>query len=229
MYRINYDDRTKRLKQRYCGIDIATGQGQDYTALCLIDRYEVKKIVGDFPTEIKNEERFEIVHLERTRDLNLDMQVKWLTNLIESLDAKPVISVDATRELGTTVSLRDHLPGYGINKIIWSGGSAITREGRKYVVSKVQALMDLKSMVSLGRLTIPPEVSLRDELVKELQGFTFEESASGGFTIKSGSQHDDLAMALCACVVPLLERRILERAEAQAIQNPFNFNRMANR
>jgi hypothetical protein len=77
--------------------------------------------------------------------------------------------------------------------------------------------MDLKSLIALGRLTILEGVPLRDELVKELTGFTFEESAGGGFSIKSGAQHDDLAMSLCACMVPLLARVILERKPARAI------------
>ena len=47
-----------------------------------------------------------------------------------------------------------------------------------------------------------------------------KEHPGGGFTIKSGSHHDDYAMALCACVIPLRERQIVERCQPGSIEFP---------
>jgi hypothetical protein len=215
MFKIQYGA-DRRFIQRYCGIDVSTGQGQDYSALCLIDRYQVSTVIEGFPDTVETSEHFEIVDLQRTRDLDLDLQVKWLASYIEALDEKPMISIDATRELGTALALKNALPNHQIYKIIWSGGSSITKDGMKYIASKVQSLMDLKAFIAIKRLTVS-DIPLRDELVKELQGFSFEESAGGGFTIKSGAQHDDLAMAVLAGLIPPLARGILERKPARAI------------
>ena len=174
------------------------------------------KVIDDFTGAEETTEHFEIVDLQRTRDLDLDLQVKWLASYIEALDEKPIISIDSTRELGTALALKNALPDHQIYKIIWSGGSTITKDGMKYIASKVQSLMDLKAFVAIKRLTVA-DIPLRDELVKELQGFSFEESTGGGFTIKSGAQHDDLAMAALAGLIPPLARGILERKPARAI------------
>jgi hypothetical protein len=184
----------------------------------LIDRYQVSTIVEGFPDAVETLEHFEIIDLQRTKDLNLDLQVKWLRSFVEGLDEKPIVSVDATRELGTALALRAALPTYQVNKIIWSGGSTITKDGLKYVAAKVQCLQDLKAFIALNKLTIG-DIALRDELVTELQGFTFEEAATGGLSIKSSAKHDDLAMALLAAIVPLLHRGILERKPAQVIRS----------
>ena len=45
-----------------------------------------------------------------------------------------------------------------------------------------------------------------------------KEHPGGGFTIKSGSHHDDYAMALCAYVIPLRERQIVERRQPGALE-----------
>jgi thermostable 8-oxoguanine DNA glycosylase len=174
------------------------------------------KVIDDFTGAEETTEHFEIVDLQRTRDLDLDLQVKWLASYIEALDEEPMISIDATRELGTALALKNALPNHRIYKIIWSGGSAITKDGSKYIASKVQSLMDLKAFIAIKRLTVA-DIPLRDELVNELQGFSFEEASGGGFTIKSGAQHDDLAMAVLAGLIPPLARGILERKPARAI------------
>jgi hypothetical protein len=223
MFKIQYGT-DKRFMARYCGIDVATGQAKgDFSAICLIDRYQQNTVIEGFPNTVETSEHFMIIDLQRTRDLNLDMQVQWLRSYIESLDEKPVISIDATRELGTALALKAALNDHMVNRIIWTGGSSITRDhGSKFLASKVQSLMDLKAFVSLGKLTIA-DIPLKDELIKELAGFSFVESDSGGFSIKSGCQHDDLAMALCTAVIPLLARGILERAAPRAVPNPLDY------
>jgi len=200
----------KQFKARYLGIDIATGAGQDYSALCLIDRYAIKEQMGNLiKPDVKITEKFEIVDLQRTRDLNTDAQVRWLKDYIQALDPAPIISIDVTRELHLGISLKEALKKR-INFVIWSGGSAITRDGHKYVASKTQVLMDLKSFMALERLIVA-DIPLRDELVKELLSFSFIESESGGFKIQNtGAGHDDLAMSLAVDVVPLMYQRILE-------------------
>ena len=218
MHIIEYG-RDKEFRRRYAGIDIATGQGQDFTAVCVVDHFAEKIKTNDFPETFETADRFVIVDLLRERNLDLDAQVKWLANYLTGLNPKPVISVDATRELSATLQLRNELPQHQINKVIWTGGSGIRREGLKYTCSKVQALMDLKSLVAVGRLTVAPELPLRDVLISELTGFVFEESPSSGFTIRSNAQHDDTAMALATAVIPLLQRRVLERKSARAIPN----------
>jgi hypothetical protein len=85
--------------------------------------------------------------------------------------------------------------------------------------------MDLKAFVSLGKLSVA-DIPLKDELFKELAGFSFVESDGGGFTIKSGAKNDDLAMSLAASVIPLLQRRILERAAPGAIPSILNYPEM---
>jgi len=100
-------------------------------------------VIPGFPDVVETSDHFQIVDLQRTRDLNLDLQIQWLRSYIESLDEKPTISVDSTRELGLTLALRAALPTHQVNSIIWSGGSSISRDGRKYIASKVQSLMDL--------------------------------------------------------------------------------------
>ena len=45
-----------------------------------------------------------------------------------------------------------------------------------------------------------------------------KEHPGGGFAIKSGSHHDDYAMALRACVIPLRERQIVERRQPGALE-----------
>jgi hypothetical protein len=226
MHIIGYGN-DKQFKQRYCGVDIATGQGQDYTSLAIIDNFSEKIKTNDFPEEYENIERFVIVELLRERNLDLDAQIKWLTRYIEGLDPRPIISVDATRELSVTLQLRNALPRHQINKVIWTGGSHITREGLAYYASKVQALMDFKSLVAMGRLTIAPDLPLKDVLISELLGFVFEESPSGGFTIRSNALHDDVAYSALTAVIPLLQRRILERKSPHVVPS-LEFSSLVN-
>jgi len=226
MFNNNYGNE-RRLKARFIGVDIATGQAQDYTALCLIDQFEEKILKDSFEDTYETIEKYRITDLQRTRDLNLDLQVQWLRSYIEALrDPKPAyISIDCTRELGTCLNLRTALPGYRVAGVVWTGGSKISREGLKYTASKPQTMQDLKGFVSLGRLTVA-NIPLRDELVRELEGFTLEDNPTGGLSIKPPTGHDDLAMALAACCVPLFERRILERMAPRAIPNPFQYQQV---
>jgi hypothetical protein len=53
---------------------------------------------------------------------------------------------------------------------------------------------------------------------------TEEKSDCGVFSIKSGSQHDDLAMAFACCVVPLLAKGILEKSAPRAVPNIFIYS-----
>lgn len=181
-----------------------------------MDNFSEKIKVNDFPEEYDTVERFVIVELLRERNLDLDAQVKWLTKYIEGLEPRPIISVDATRELAVTLQLRNALPRHQINKVIWTGGSHITREGLAYYASKVQALMDFKSLVAMGRLTVA-DLPLKDVFISELLGFMFEESPSGAFTIRSNAPHDDTALSALTAVIPLLQRRILERKSPRVV------------
>jgi hypothetical protein len=220
MFAIEYGENRKRLGL-YLGIDVATGAGAkgDFSTLVLIERYQEKTLIQGFPDKITVKEHFMITDMARTRDLTLDKQIQWARSYIENLPVKPIaINVDATRELSFEISLKESLIGYVFNRIIWTGGSSITRDGTKYLVGKNQALLDLKAFISLGKLSIA-DIPLRSELIKELQGLSFVDAPGGGFQIKSSAKTDDLCMGLCCGIVTLLHRGILERSAPKAVPN----------
>jgi hypothetical protein len=224
MYKIEYGEERKYIAS-YLGVDVATGSGKgDFSALVLIERFQEKTLIQGFPDKVVTSEHFMITDLQRTRDLNLDTQVQWLRSYVESLSFKPFILIDATRELSFALSVKEQLREHVVGRVIWTAGSSITRDGTKFLVGKSQVLLDLKAFIALGKLTLAPDLSLNDELIKELSGLSFIDSAGGGFTIKSGAKNDDLTMALAAGVVPLLARGVLERSAPRAEKNFLNYN-----
>jgi hypothetical protein len=220
----------RRLKARFVGIDIATGggEGHDFSALAVIDHFEEKIKINDFPEEFTTRELFMITDLVRTRELNLDLQIEWLRQIIEKQgDPKPIVSVDASRELGSTLNLRTALPEHIVNAVVWTGGARIEKDGsRKYNASKTAAWRGVKGMISLGWLSVAPG-PLRDEIVKEIRNLVLDESETGECRVKtSGTGHDDLAASLAVGMIPLLHRNILERRPARAIPSILNFSEL---
>ena len=179
MYAIKYGT-DKRHIQDYLGVDIATGINADYTALSLVSRYALQVKVDDFPETFEEQEKYEVVEIIRFNDLDTDKQIKFLIDYIGKLDSATVCAIDATREISMAIAIKNALPNRLVKQIIWSGGSVISREGSRFVASKSKVLMDLRAMVSLGKITVP-DIPLRDELRSEIMGFTFDESDMGGF------------------------------------------------
>lgn len=194
-------------------MDVGTGTGKDFTTSICIEKYRTKEDRGDgFTSDIKTVDHYLITDMQRTRDLNTDLQVSWLADYITGLDPAPEISQDATRELHLALSLKAAIKR-PVNMVIWSGGQEFRKVGRKYIMSKTRALMNIKSFIAMGRLQVA-DIPLRDELIKEMLSFSFVETDSGNFKIENtGSGHDDLFMGLAAGMVPLLYRRILERGD----------------
>ena len=204
---------------RTIGIDVACGgKGADYTALATIDEYRVYETTGgEFDRVTVMKPHFVLQDMVRENSLTLDKQLVWALKYIADNKKGPMrVVADATRELGFFIQLQNALPPGTAFKCIWTGGMVVGREGREYHASKAKTLMDLKSLMSIGALTVAPKVRHLNDLIKEMQGFTFEDNGNG-FLITSSAKHDDLAMALaCACLYPI-EKKMFERASTPRV------------
>lgn len=198
------------------GLDL--GQSSDYSALVVAERLDVE------PREpgARLGERRDVVHAQRwTLGTPYPAIVAAVVELLDQpeLDSAPLI-VDSTGVGRGVVDLfreahRDgHLSRYPIPVTITAASAANGLHVPKQdLVSRIQALLQT------GRLLIREAMPLRDQLERELAGFSAKTSASGRTTYEALTEriHDDLVMALALAVWhpgQRATRRIVSRSGA---------------
>lgn len=181
------------------GLDL--GQSADYSGLIIVERLDVA------PAELNARimERRDVVHAQRW---TLGTPYPRIVEDVCALLAEPALAeapliVDATGVgRGVTDLFRDahrdgHFSRYPIPVTITAGEQANGLHVPKQdLVSRIQALLQS------GRLLIAAEMPLREQLERELVGFSAKTSASGRTTYEALTEriHDDLVMALALAV-----------------------------
>lgn len=198
------------------GLDL--GQSADPSALIIAERLDVE------PAEpgARVSERRDVVHAQRW---TLGTPYPRIVEDVCDLLAEPALSdapliVDATGVGRGVVDLfrdahRDgRLSRYPIPVTITAGELANGLHVPKQdLVSRIQALLQT------GRLLLASEMPLRDQLERELAGFSAKTSASGRTTYEALTEriHDDLVIALALAVWhpgSKAQRRIVGRSGA---------------
>jgi len=176
------------------GLDL--GQSADFSGLVIVERLDVAPQLG-----ARLGERHDVVHAQRWP---LGTPYPRIVEDVCALLAKPALEdapliVDATGVgRGVTDLFRDAyrdglLSRHAIPVTITAGEQANGLHVPKQdLVSRIQALLQS------GRLRFAEAMPLRDQLERELVGFTAKTSASGRTTYEALTEriHDDLVLAL---------------------------------
>lgn len=176
------------------GLDL--GQSSDYSALTIVERLDVAAHTGARPSE-----RRDVVHAQRWV---LGTPYPTIVASVVELLAHPALNdapliVDATgvgrgiTDLFRAAYKDGHLSRWPVALTITAGEQANGLHVPKQdLVSRIQALLQT------GRLHIAAGMPMRDQLERELAGFTAKTSASGRTIFEALTErvHDDLVMAL---------------------------------
>ncbi len=176
------------------GLDL--GQSADYSGLVIAERLDV---ATDQPGG-RDGERRDVVHAQRwPLGTPYPRIVEDVCRLLGEPTIEAPLILDATGVgRGVTDLFRDahrdgHLSRYPIPVTITAGELANGLHVPKQdLVSRIQALLQS------GRLLFAAAMPLREQLERELVGFTAKTSASGRTTYEALTEriHDDLVMAL---------------------------------
>jgi hypothetical protein len=178
----------------YMGVDL--GQTHDPTAIAVIQQ------AG---------EHFRCGHLER---LPLGTPYPAVVGRVASLMQHPSLAgnvrlaIDATGVGRPVADMFTHA-GIRFTGVIITAGHEETNPGGNYRhVPKITLISHVQSLLHAGRLKIRQDLPEADNLVRELQDFRVNYSASGfmSFNAREG-RHDDLVLALSVAVWCALRQR----------------------
>ena len=178
----------------YIGVDL--GQSHDPTAICVIEQ------VG---------EQFRCGHLER---LPLGTPYPLIVARVAALMQHPTVAgnvrlaIDATG-VGRPVCDMFERAGIRFTGVIITAGHGETNPGGNYRhVPKITLISHVQALLHAGHLKIRQDLPEADNLVRELQDFRVNYSASGfmSFNAREG-KHDDLVLALAVAVWCALRQR----------------------
>jgi len=196
------------------GVDL--GQARDPTAICVVRRPELKppEIDSDYYhprlAKLRPAPRYEVGYLRRvTIGTSYVSIVRQVEELMGKLPAGSELVIDQSgvgRAIFDLFKVRKLRP---IGLTI-TAGNRETREGRMYSVPKLQLVSGVQALLHKGELKILRTLPDSAVLVRELQEFRVEYTASGHLTFNARSgAHDDLVLALAIGVWRLVNNRRL--------------------
>lgn len=196
------------------GLDV--GQARDYTALVVAARWTERRKEGP-PLRERTVafERYDLVHVERWREIPYPVQVARVAERVKELQGKVyyppghykpaydnevTLIVDAT---GVGKPILDALKQAGLRPhgvMITAGDTetrtpGITRVPKRILVSRLQIVLEG------GRLKIARELPLASTLLEEFKGFKAKITLSGHDTYGNDvgqwreAEHDDMVLA----------------------------------
>jgi hypothetical protein len=207
------------------GVDV--GQANDYTAIVVAERRIGTRILepprsatgyGDQEPREAEENSFDVVHLERLRDLSYSQQIDLIAERFRELlgyatarDGDRVIFenhvtllVDAT---GVGKPILDALRKAELRPVgvMITAGETVNHGDGVYRVPKRILVSHLQVVLQSGRLKIARDLPLSAVLVKEFKGFRVQITLSGHAKFGNDvgawreADHDDLVLATSLC------------------------------
>ena len=188
----------------YIGLDL--GQRQDFTAIAVIERRDVRHYQFDWMryTEVEDARavRHELRHLERMKlGTPWRVVVERVRELAGRLAAAGGCSVvvDATGVGGPVVErLREAELGCELTAVTITGGEDATRRGSMWHVPKADLMVGLQVMLQEGELRIAGALAMGRALREELMQVRAKTGATGRvrYGAFGSGQHDDLVLAV---------------------------------
>jgi hypothetical protein len=176
------------------GLDL--GAAQDPTALAVVRRLGGFGSLLDDSTEI-----YQVGHLERLAlGTSYPAIVEHVKFVLGKLPRGTELVIDYTG-VGRPVFEMFEVAGVDPIGVLITGGNAESSSGRVYSVPKINLVSWVQALLHSERLKIQSSLPEARALVRELQEFRIDFSASGHMTFnaRSGS-HDDLLLSLAiAC------------------------------
>jgi len=190
-------DRAKHGRDFIIGVDL--GQARDYTAICILERFEEltgEAAKGRWTTAV----RYAMPHLERPPlGTSYPDITERLKEMIAGLpDHKRLkIVVDRTGCGRPVVDLMRKEKLSVIPVTITAGGSVTGSVFGGYNVPKRELVSNLAIIFQANRLTIARALPEAAQLVEELQNFKIKVTLAGNDTYEAWreSDHDDLVLA----------------------------------
>jgi len=144
---------------------------------------------------------FQVGHLERM-PLGTPYPgiVAHVGRLLGKLPARTELVIDITGVGKPVFEMFTHA-GISPLGVLITAGTAETRDGAICGVPKLTLVSRLQALLHQGRLKIQRELAEAETLVRELQDFRVEYTATGHLTFNARSgKHDDLVLALAIAV-----------------------------
>lgn len=188
----------------FAGLDL--GQKQDYTAIAVVERAEVKTGFDWVKWAPVIEIRHSLRHLERVPlGTSYPDVVARVREVVRSgkLAGCCTLVADATG-VGAPVMdlLRASGLGCGLTPVTITGGEKPSRDGSMWRVPKRDLVVGLQLMLETGEFRIAAGLREAETFVAELTNMRVKVSASGheGFAVWREGTHDDLVLAVAlAC------------------------------
>jgi len=166
------------------GLDL--GQSRDPSAIAVVRKTGAGKTYA-----------LQVGHLERLPlGTSYPAIVNHVGSLLNKLPGHPELVIDMT---GVGRPVFDIFVGNGISPIgvMITAGSSETHEGRIHSVPKLTLISRVQALLHEGKLKILKTLPEAETLVRELQEFRVEYTASGHLTFNARSgKNDDLVLAL---------------------------------
>lgn len=190
------------MSRYFVGVDL--GQVHDFTAISVIERVDNRSAgelcdgIGIQGVREVAKVQYHLRHLERFLGEPYTVVSDRVKDLARELNGPDVI-VDAT---GCGRPVVDMLLERGVSSlqaITITGGDQVTRNGYEYRVPKRDLVGCLQVLLQNRQLKIPASISLRDELVTEMQNFRVKLSAETGhdsYEHWRSQDHDDLVLSV---------------------------------
>jgi hypothetical protein len=191
----------KETIRYFMGVDL--GQSHDHTAIAILRRVQYFRT-----NEADNRHRnwaewkpsvFQVGYLER---IPLGTVYPAIVAHVQRLIAKPVwsgnidLAVDRTGVGGPVCDLFTSA-GVTFAGLMIHGGDAERNDGNIHFVPKMTLISRLQALLHEGRLRIQKELPEAAELVRELQDFRVQYTASGHLTFNAREgKNDDMVLAL---------------------------------
>lgn len=140
---------------------------------------------------------FQLGHLERIPlGTSYTGIVSHIGRLMQKLSGRPELVIDFTG-VGRPVYDLFRYSNMSPTGVLITGGSTETQDGAIHSVPKLNLISRLQALLHEGRLKILRDLPEAETLVRELQDFRVEFTASGHLTFNARSgKHDDLVLAL---------------------------------
>ena len=190
-------DQAKHGRDFIVGVDL--GQARDYTAICILERFEKLTGVaekGRWTTRV----RYEMPYLERP---SLGTSYPAIIDRLKSLIARLPpherhrVLVDRTGCGRPVVDLMRKEKLEIVPVTIAFSGSVSGGQHYGFTVPKRELVSNLAILLQSDRLKIPPSLSEAPAMIEELQNFRIKFTKAGNDTYEAWreSDHDDLVLA----------------------------------
>jgi hypothetical protein len=173
----------------YIGVDL--GQAQDYTAIVVIERAELRFAERDPVTmSFLEETRYAVRHAERialgSPYPEVVEQVRRMVKR-EPLAGQVKVIVDATGVGAPVVDLLKKAElGCPVIPVIITGGDTESTDGARYRVPKKDLLAGLQVAFQRRRLRLSARLGALEQLMEELRGMRVRMTADGGSGLAAG-------------------------------------------